>query len=93
MNPTLQAVFSGKSELGITRTVDPADGPVGRGNRTSGAGLGTGVAYAQLWYDGIEQVRAVMLGSAHPPTETTGVFTTCATVQLPGHELFAVRLF
>jgi len=55
LNPTLQSLFSGKSQLGITRTLDWADGPVGSGNRTSGSGLGSGVAYAQTWYDGVEQ--------------------------------------
>ena len=55
LNPTLQSLFSGKSELGITRTVNAGNSPVGSNNRSAGFG-DDGTAYAQLWYNGVEQV-------------------------------------
>jgi hypothetical protein len=57
-SPTLRSLFPLQSLLTITRTVD--DKNVAWANASSGnLGMdlgGSGAAFAQLWYDGVEQV-------------------------------------
>ncbi|KAL5533512.1 hypothetical protein ACEPAF_5288 [Sanghuangporus sanghuang] len=51
INPTLQAIFSGQTNLNILRTLQPELTPL-----PNVTGFGSaGSAYAQLWYDGVEQ--------------------------------------
>lgn len=56
-NPTLQTVYPGVSQLGMTRTLNKELSPVDGQNRSAGFGE-NGTIYAQLWYDGVEQVSA-----------------------------------
>jgi hypothetical protein len=56
IQPTVQALFPGDTTLTITRTLNSSLTPGGVDALTQ-AGLtsGDGVAYAQLWLDGVEQ--------------------------------------
>lgn len=56
IQPTVQALFPGDTTLTITRNLNSSLTPGGE-NALTQAGLtgGNGVAYAQLWLDGIEQ--------------------------------------
>jgi len=56
IQPTVQALFPGDTTLTITRTLNSSITPGGV-NALTQAGLtgGDGVAYAQLWLDGVEQ--------------------------------------
>lgn len=56
VQPTVQALFPGDTILTITRTLNSSLTPGGV-NTLTAAGLtsGDGVAYAQLWLDGVEQ--------------------------------------
>ncbi|RXW15568.1 hypothetical protein EST38_g10280 [Candolleomyces aberdarensis] len=51
INPTLQALFAGRSTLNIERTLDPNLSPA-PGKTSFGA---SGSVFAQLFYDGVEQ--------------------------------------
>jgi hypothetical protein len=56
VQPTVQALFPGDTTLTITRTLNSTLTPGGVDALTM-AGLtgGNGIAYAQLWLDGVEQ--------------------------------------
>lgn len=53
---TLQSLFPGKTTLTISRALNGSLTPGGTSTMTSaGLATGEGIAFAQLWYDGVEQ--------------------------------------
>lgn len=73
IQPTVQALFPGVATLSITRTLNASLTPGGEGALTQ-AGLtgGEGVAYAQLWLDGIEQFYCRAEGCAQTAGDSQG---------------------
>lgn len=73
VQPTVQALFPGDTTLTITRTLNSSLTPGGT-NALTQAGLtgGDGVAYAQLWLDGIEQFYCRAVGCAQSTGSASG---------------------